>query len=128
MKRHRLCKLPRETTYLLVYADKLGLGEMIDWNFILYKYRVPLSIIRKYHKDFQTNEWHMISKYQKLSEKFIIEFQDKVSWEDISCFQILSKDFIRKFKDKIDWYFLTRYHKLSDSFREEFADKLSEEV
>ena len=46
-------------------------------------------------------DWDYISQYQKLSESFIIEFQDKVYWCDISTYQNLSKEFLREFKDRI---------------------------
>ena len=40
--------------------------------------------------------WKEISKFQKLSEDFISEFQDKVSWWFISQYQKLSENFIKK--------------------------------
>ena len=45
----------------------------------------------------------MISKYQKLSEDFIREFQNKVNWYLISRCQKLSEEFIREFQEKVDW-------------------------
>ena len=72
------------------------------------------------------NDWFWISRFQKLSESFIREFQDKVNWGGISECQKLSEDFIREFQDKVSWYRISRYQELSESFREEFKDKLNQ--
>ena len=69
-------------------------------------------------------QWVDISKYQKLSESFIREFQDKVDWEWISKYQKLSESFIREFQDKVDWYWTSKSQKLSESFIREFQDKV----
>ena len=47
--------------------------------------------------------WKEISKFQKLSEEFIKDHQDKVDWVHISQHQTLSEDFIREFQDKVNW-------------------------
>jgi hypothetical protein len=46
--------------------------------------------------------WEAISKYQRLSEDFIREFQVKNNWDLISKYQRLSEGFIREFQDKIN--------------------------
>ena len=46
--------------------------------------------------------WGYVSIYQKLSENFIREFQDKIDWNYISEHQKLSEKFIREFKNKED--------------------------
>lgn len=70
-----------------------------------------------------------ISKYLKLSETFIREFQDRVDWEWISYCQILSEDFIREFQEDfsgrgicVDWKWISRNQKLSEDFIREFHD------
>ena len=55
--------------------------------------------------------WYNVSKYQKLSLKFIREFKDKVYWDRISDSQKLSLDFIREFKDKVDIELQQKTHK-----------------
>ena len=70
------------------------------------------------------NDWYLISKYQKLSEPFIREFQDKVNWYEISRCQELSEEFIREFQDKVDWYYVSTAQELSESFIREFQDKV----
>ena len=62
--------------------------------------------------------------YQKLSEDFIREFQDKVIWRNISACQKLSENFIRKFQDKVDWANIFVYQKLSENFICDFQDKV----
>ena len=68
--------------------------------------------------------WGSISENQKLSEPFIREFQDKVHWDYISKYQNLSESFIREFQDKVDWEWISRYQKLSESFIREFQYKV----
>jgi hypothetical protein len=45
-------------------------------------------------------EWDDISTYIKLSEKFIVEFKDKLNLKKIFENQILSRDFIEEFYEK----------------------------
>ena len=42
------------------------------------------------------------TKYQKLSENFIREFQNKVHWAEISAQQTLSENFKKEFKFKLN--------------------------
>jgi hypothetical protein len=82
--------------------------------------------IRKVVNKLNNYDWYYISCYQTLSEKFIREFQDKISWYYISCYQTLSEDFIREFQDKLNWEYI-RYNinlQVSDKFCEEFDEKL----
>jgi len=69
--------------------------------------------------------WNNISKYKKLSEKFIREFKDKVDWNNISATHKLSEKFIKEFKDKVDWDCISSYQKLSEKFIRELKGKVS---
>src|SRR5574343_779114 len=46
-------------------------------------------------KNFEV-DWSYISIFQKLSEKFIEKYSDKINWHHISEFQKLSEKFIEK--------------------------------
>jgi len=70
-------------------------------------------------------DWVLISSYQRLSENFIREFQDKVYWPSISNKQKLSESFIREFQDKVYWPYISHKQKLSEEFREEFNYQLT---
>jgi len=72
----------------------------------------------------ENTNWNYISKYQKLSEKFIEKHSDKVNWYDISKYQKLSEQFIEKHSDKVDWYYISSYQKLSEKFIEKYSDKV----
>jgi len=91
---------------------------------ILNNSKLSKEIIKKYKDNDDDFEWEYISKYQKLSEEFIREFQDKVYWYGILTYQNLSEDFIREFKDKVSWYYLSINQKLSEEFIREFQDKV----
>ena len=69
-------------------------------------------------------DWYEITKYQKLSEDFIREFQNKVDWFYISRYQKLSENFIREFKDRVYWNLISQYQKLSEDFIREFQYKV----
>ena len=47
--------------------------------------------------------WYYISKYQKLSESFIKEFQDRIDWRCVSQYQKFSESFIREFQDVLGY-------------------------
>ena len=85
------------------------------------------KVLRNYIKNNQlsNHDWVNISEYQKLSEKFIREFQDKVDWSYISEYQVLSENFIREFNGKVYWSYISDKQILSESFIKEFKYKLN---
>jgi hypothetical protein len=94
-------------------------------DFLINKYSEEEEV-RKVINKLDDYNWINISYYQKLSEDFIRQFQDKVHWRGISCHQKLSEEFIRQFKNKVDWFNIC-YNKdlqVSDKFCEEFDHKL----
>ena len=69
-------------------------------------------------------DWYDISRFQKLSEDFIREFQHQVWWERISYRQKLSEEFIREFQNRLDWRGISLHQKLSKDFIREFQDQV----
>jgi hypothetical protein len=67
--------------------------------------------------------WWYISFFQKLSERFIGKYKDRVIWYWISYHQKLSESFIEKYKDKVDWYLIFKSQNLSPEFREKWKHK-----
>ena len=96
----------------------------VDWSRISYYQKLSEDFIREFQDKVQ---WSSISLRQKLSEDFIREFQDKVLWGDISNSQKLSEDFIREFKDRMSWHWhrISYYQKLSEDFIREFKDEVA---
>src|SRR5574344_1881028 len=93
---------------------------------------VCISIYQKLSEDFIREfqdkvYWNWISQSQKLSENFIREFQNEVYWFNISIYQKLSEDFIREFQNKVYWFNISRYQKLSEDFLKEFNLKIDED-
>jgi hypothetical protein len=69
------------------------------------------------------DDWHGISSFRRLSEKFIEKYQyKKLDWCWIST-QRLSEEFIERYKDKVSWYLIFLYQKLSPKFREKWKHK-----
>lgn len=69
-------------------------------------------------------EWYAISRYKKLSEDFIRQFQDYIDWCALPIRQKLSENFIREFQENMDWYYICTYQNLSEGFMREFKDKI----
>ena len=46
--------------------------------------------------------WDYIAKYQKLSEEFIKEYENKWNWNYIAINQKLSEEFIKEYADKLN--------------------------
>ena len=103
-------------------TDYKGLITKSQWKEISIYQKLSESFIR----DFQDKvNWFLISRYQNPSEDFIREFKDYVDWYYISGLQKLSEDFIREFKNKVDWAYISAYQKLSESFIREFKDMVN---
>ena len=47
-------------------------------------------------------DWYRISAHQKLSERFIREFKDRIDWYSISRYQQLSEGFMNEFETRVD--------------------------
>lgn len=70
-----------------------------DWKNFFTWFKMSEEFIR----ECPIKEWNYISKYQKLSEKFIEEFRNEVDWDNISQHQILSKTFCYKHAKEVNW-------------------------
>ena len=80
--------------------------------------------IKKMEKELTNFDWLDISRFCKLSEDFIREFNNEVKWNYISLKQVLSEDFIREFIDEIKWYAISKHQILSENFISEFANQV----
>lgn len=70
--------------------------------------------------------WYEISKYQKLSERFIHEYRDQVDWDRISEFQKLSKEFCYEHRKQVNWDIIIYYQ---DSYwKETISDQLRKKL
>lgn len=78
------------------------------WFDIFEYHKLSENFIRKYVEQYDNDIWSVISKYQTLSEDFIIEFKDKVDWYDISGKQKFSEEFALKFHNELDWSLIIR--------------------
>ena len=103
----------------------------------------------KKYKD-EHPDWHFVSEYQKMSEKFMNELinelpsesvQEELNrilketgglfedyywwWREISRDCDLSEDFIREYQDDVHWDCISINQKLSKDFIIEFKDKLN---
>jgi hypothetical protein len=96
----------------------------IKWDYILKYQKLSEKILIEYNKCFNKKDWSNISRYQRLSEKFIKRFRNKVDWYYISKYQKLSEKFIKRYKYKVNWYCISRFQILNKKFVLEFKDKI----
>jgi hypothetical protein len=67
---------------------------------------LSLNYILKYRNEFDYNDWEIISACQKLTENFIIKFNNKIHWDNLGAKYPLdlSINFLHTYKNKINWY------------------------
>ena len=108
----------QEIIQIFIIFEKIIRNRINSFKFfIIYRTFPPNKLSEKFIEKFQDKvDWDLISEYQKLSECFIRKFQNKVSWDDISACQKLSEDFIEEFQDKVEWFFISQHQKLSEKF------------
>lgn len=70
-----------------------------NWNDFWYAFKASKDFIR----ECPVKSWYYISKYQKLSERFIEEYEDRIDWDVISEHQTLSREFCLKHKKDVNW-------------------------
>jgi hypothetical protein len=66
-------------------------------------------------------DWNRISRNQKLSERFIKEFADRMDWTLISMYQTLSENFIRDFGSLLNPYGLVENPNISDEIKKQLG-------
>jgi hypothetical protein len=93
----------------------------LNWINISAYQKLSEKFIEKYENKVN---WIYISTNQKLSEKFIEKYENKVNWINISINQKLSEKFIEKYSDKVDWFSISINQKLSEKFIEKYSDKV----
>lgn len=69
-------------------------------------------------------DWKNISQYQRLSETFIIEFQDYLDWEKIAQYQKLSAGFIKDHVHILNMKLVSRHQQLDTGAIEVLKDHL----
>ena len=81
---------------------------IINYGFLNFNNEIKIFLLenevvpKKYASFISNDNWKKISRYQKLSENFIREFQNYVNWWWISGCQKLSEGFILEFQNKVD--------------------------
>jgi hypothetical protein len=66
-----------------------------------------------------------ICEHQKITESFIIKYEDTINWNLVSRYQDLTEHCIILFKDKVNWDYISLYQKLSYPFIKKNIDLLN---
>lgn len=77
----------------------------VNWAAILKRQKFNESFLREMAPNFE-DAWHVVSKYQTLSESFIHDYASKLDWEYITKFQITTQKFLDDHKVFIDEQFV----------------------
>jgi hypothetical protein len=96
-------------------------------NLNLIKKKYSEKTLEKNIDLFNYEDWFCIARFQKLSEKFIEKYSDKLNWYYISGFQNLSEEFMEKHSNKICWFSISLYQKLSEEFIKKHINKIDVE-
>lgn len=71
--------------------------------------------------------WYRFSSNAKLSERLLSLFKDRLNWKIISRRCSLPEDLIEKFQDYVVWFNVFHYRNLSFEFKDKFKHKLTQE-
>ena len=124
----------------------VALNDLIDWEFVFARYKLPMDFItrhvdidrwnksivmyQKLGEQFMRDNWHRLPIYdicihQKLSEAFILKFQDDLDWRQITyCQESLGEGLLLTMakKVKFGWLALLAFHKFSQTMLEDILE------
>jgi len=106
--------------YTDYFQEKIDNKEPLYLDILYFSDNLSDEFFYKF-KDY-IKDWKSVSIFKKLSEKFMIDFSDKLDFEKISFHQNLSESFIEKFSDRLNWLSLSVTQKLSESFIVKYQD------
>lgn len=75
-------------------------------------------------------DWGRISRYQKLSNKLMVDFMDLIDWRYAVRYQVIDEAVLSKYLarfniyelcNNVDWYAIMRYQKVSAKFVDHYA-------
>lgn len=104
--------------FLKKHADKLY------WPWVCEYCKMDTKTLRKLVKYFDNKAWYYVSRYQKLDEEFINDFNDKLDWKVVSQKQKMNMSMIRENADNLNWREVCGKRKLTEDFMEEHINKL----
>ena len=103
----------------------------IDWTNLLYRTKnLDEEFVRKHLTDLNKTYsfWRDVASHIQLSEKFLIEYTEKLDWRNISQYQTLSEEFIHNYKDKVYWDYIIQRQILTEKFIEEHFEYIEEAI
>jgi len=92
------------------------------WGFVSQQVKLSEDFMIKY-QDYL--DWHLITNSQPLTEEFIRKMIHKINWDMLSYWHNISEDFIREFQEKLNWEIMLECRIFSKEFEEEFKDKIN---
>jgi hypothetical protein len=88
----------------------------MDWNLLSEHYDFSIDMLRIY---FHRVVWSKILRKKLFSEAFLREMTisfDPAAWEVLSRYQFLSEQFILDFSNNVDWDYVALYQNVSSKF------------
>lgn len=91
-------------------------GWEADLTTCIYYRQLSEDFIRKHKDDFNRDNWHDISTWQRMSESFLREMREYIIWKSIDDTFDLSVEFIREFAKELD----LNHRELRNEIKNEF--------
>ena len=102
-------------SFSIINLDKINWDENLEFHS-----KQNLIITEKIIRKYQDNvNWFELVKNIDLSEKFLVDLENKLKLKHIALYQKISESFIIKFKNNLPWDRLIKNNKidLSESFK-----------
>lgn len=90
--------------------------DKIDLNKLLWFQYLSSNFLKKHINRFTPYHWSLLTKYQFLTEKFIIEYEHFINFNDLVYNKLPSYNFIERYKYKIDWNSISEIENIPQKF------------
>ncbi|MGD1841932.1 MAG: hypothetical protein ACFB0B_13715 [Thermonemataceae bacterium] len=120
-------------SFIRTFKDK------VSWDRVALASPVSEDFIREFEDTFSSKaHWYWLilfqNQYERLSEAFIKDFQEKIDWEDAKTYDNGSAGFVRKFAPYVNWQLILGKDKsgnpiqYDEPFLRDFQDKFSKSM
>lgn len=92
---------------------------------VLKKNKVHPEILEELAEIFSPSTWEAVAKYQKLSWRFISDFESELNFRMLSKHQDLHLNTLLEFENRIIWGYVSQYQKLSSEIIDRFSEDLN---
>jgi hypothetical protein len=92
------------------------LVDKIDWSKLLWFQYFSSNFLKRHINRFTPDQWRLITNYQVLTEKFIIEYAHFIDFKNLVYCKLPSYNFIERYKHKINWNLISEIENIPQKF------------